>query len=182
MSAPPAVEHRGATRYPAPDVPSIKGLRLSPHGAEAKLVNISVTGILAECTVRLKVGSAVTVLFEGGFNPISAAGRVARCEVSAMGRDGVLRYHVGIAFNAPIESKDVPPPAAAIAQTVSPPVEPPPLPSPPNVSTPTLAPALVIPPKPPPAAPASHGEMVSIDLESLTFSAPASPPPIRNRW
>jgi hypothetical protein len=172
-SAPPAIEHRDATRYPASDVPSIKGLRLSPHGAEARLVNISVTGILAECTVRLKVGSAVTVLFEGGFHPISAAGRVARCQVSAMGRDGVLRYHVGIAFNAPIESKDVPPPTAAIAPTAPSAVE---VPSPaPGVAPSGLHAA-------PPAAATPHAEVVSIDLESLAFSTPAPPPPLRNRW
>jgi hypothetical protein len=172
-SAPPAIEHRTSTRYPASDVPSIKGLRLSPHGAEARLVNISVTGLLAECTVRLKVGSAVTVLFEGGFVPVSAAGRVARCEVSAMGRDGVLRYHVGIAFKVPIESNDVPPPmpagrhdAAALAgEELAALIDPA---TPANAATASAA-----------AAASPHrSEVVAIDLESLI----APPPPVRNRW
>jgi hypothetical protein len=81
---------------------------LSPHGAEAKLVDISTSGLLAECTSRLKVGSSVAVLFEGGFASASVVGRIARCAVAAMGRDGVLRYHVGISFNKPIVLDDEP--------------------------------------------------------------------------
>jgi hypothetical protein len=48
----------------------------------------------------------VTILFEGDFSPASVASRVARCAVSAMGSDGLLRYHIGIAFNAPITLDD----------------------------------------------------------------------------
>jgi hypothetical protein len=94
--------HGKSARRPAAAVPSITGLRLSPLGGDASLVNISETGLLAECTVRLKVGSATRVLLEGAFSPSSVSGRVARCEVNAMGQDGVLRYHVGIEFNSPI--------------------------------------------------------------------------------
>src|SRR5262245_30969260 len=109
-------EKRSAPRRPASQVPSITGLRLSPHGAEAKLVDISTTGLLAECTSRLKVGSSVAVLFEGGFSAASVVGRIARCSVAAMGRDGVLRYHVGISFNKPIVLEDdVETPAPVIA-------------------------------------------------------------------
>ena len=95
-----------SVRRPAASVPSITGLRLSPHGVEASLVDISPTGLLAECTVRLKVGSPVQVLFEGGFSPSTAPGRVARCEVAAMGRDSVLRYHIGVGFISPIALDD----------------------------------------------------------------------------
>jgi hypothetical protein len=102
------VEHRFAPRLLASQMPSITGLRLSPHGADASLVNISVNGVLAECTVRLKTGSAVTILFEGDFTPASVASRVTRCAVSAMGGDGLLRYHIGIAFNAPITLEGAP--------------------------------------------------------------------------
>lgn len=102
-----SADHRKPLRRPAAAVSSITGLRFSPHGAEASLVNISTTGLLAECTMRLKVGSPLQVLFEGGFSPNSAQGRVARCEVAAMGRDSVLRYHIGIEFNSPIVLDDV---------------------------------------------------------------------------
>lgn len=101
------VENRSAPRLSASQVPSIAGLRLSPHGAEAALVNISASGILAECAVRLKPGSKVTVQFDGDFAPASVASRVVRCSVSTMGKDGLLRYHVGIAFNAPIALGEV---------------------------------------------------------------------------
>jgi hypothetical protein len=100
------VEHRYSPRRLASQVPSIKGLRLSPHGADAVLVNISSSGLLAECTVRLKTGSVVLVLFDGTFSPTSVASRVVRCAVSAMGGDGVLRYHVGIAFDFPMALDD----------------------------------------------------------------------------
>jgi len=103
-----SVENRCAPRRPASQVPSIAGLRLSPHGAVAALVNISGSGLLAESTIRLKTGSVVTVLFDGNFSPASIASRVARCEVSGMGADGILRYHVGIAFNAPLALDDAP--------------------------------------------------------------------------
>jgi|SRR4051812_46773426 hypothetical protein len=92
------IEKRNAPRYPASLVPSITGLRLSPHGAEATLVNISTTGLLAECPVRLKTGSTVTVQFEGPFRPASVHGRVARCSVSRVGNTGTLIYHVGLSF------------------------------------------------------------------------------------
>jgi hypothetical protein len=105
-----------APRLPASQVPSITGLRLSPHGADATLVNISTSGLLAECASRLKVGSTVAVLFEGTFTESTVVGRIARCEVSKMGKDGVLRYFIGIDFNKPI---DLGLPAAAPAQPAS---------------------------------------------------------------
>ena len=92
------VENRAPARLPAALVPSITGLRLSPHGIDARLVDISTTGLLAECGIRLKVGSAVTVSFSGTFKPKSAEGRVVRCAVAAMGKNGGLVYHVGVAF------------------------------------------------------------------------------------
>jgi PilZ domain len=92
-------EKRNAPRYSASDVPSITGLRLSPHGAEASLVNISTTGLLAECAVRLKTGSTVTVQFEGTFTPTTVHGRVARCSVARVSGSGTLMYHVGLAFS-----------------------------------------------------------------------------------
>lgn len=106
-------ELRDAPRRPAAAVPSITSLRISPHGVEAALVNISGSGILAECSERLKPGSAVTVVFEGTFSPRTAEGRVARTTVSSMGKDGRLRYHVGISFTKPIALDPLVPEAAA---------------------------------------------------------------------
>jgi len=101
-ATPSGEENRDAPRRPASAVPTITGLRLSPHGVEATLVNISESGLLAECGERLKPGSLVTVVFEGTFAPRSVESRVARNTVASMGKDGRLRYHVGIAFAKPI--------------------------------------------------------------------------------
>lgn len=109
-SQPPAAARtedlREAPRRAAHEVPSIAGLRISPPGVDATLVNISPSGLLAECSERLKAGRAVSVVFEGTFEPRSVEARVARCAVSSMGNDGRLRYHVGIAFAKPIRLDD----------------------------------------------------------------------------
>jgi hypothetical protein len=102
----PPVELRSAPRFAAALVPSITGLRLSPHGIDAKLVNISATGLLAECGMRLKVGSAVALSFEGTFTPASTAARVVRCAVASMSSNGGLLYHVGVHFDARIPLED----------------------------------------------------------------------------
>ena len=74
-------EKRNAPRYPASEVPSITGLRMSPHGAEASLVNLSTTGLLAECAVRLKTGSTVTLRAESmDQNPVPGQGLEFRAD------------------------------------------------------------------------------------------------------
>ena len=100
----PAVDgdHRGAPRQPASAVPSISGITLSPYGAEATLVNISTSGLLAECGVPLKIGNFVKVFFEGTVAPPPAEGRVVRICVASMASTGV-RYNIGIAFKVPID-------------------------------------------------------------------------------
>jgi hypothetical protein len=117
----PTIAH--PDRRPATSVPNITGLQLLPGGGEATLVNISPTGLLAESASRLQVGSSVKILFEGGFSPASVAGRVARCEVAAMGRDGLLRYHIAVEFDSPLaleaereEVEEVPP--ASVSRVV----------------------------------------------------------------
>jgi hypothetical protein len=167
-------ENRTAARRLASAIPEITGLRISPHGVEATLVNISETGLLAECGERLKPGSAVTVVFEGTFQPRTMEGRVARNSVSSMGSDGRLRYHVGISFAraielppeepAPIVEAPAPPPAVAAPEPVEPvlaiPVEP-------------AAPEFAPPSAPAPAAQAEPEEIVV----PIVF-----PQAVRNRW
>ena len=96
------VEARSAARVPASAVPTIKGVRLSPHGTEATLLNISASGCLVECTSRIRLGTAVTTVFEGTFSPSTIEGRVARSSVANVSKKGVLQYHIGIAFNSRI--------------------------------------------------------------------------------
>jgi hypothetical protein len=100
-------EKRGSPRRPASAMPSIESVRISPHRAEAVLINISGRGVLVECGMRLQPGTRVTVLFSGSFTPSSVPSRVARSVVSGMAAEGI-RYQVGIAFNQPIELPEVP--------------------------------------------------------------------------
>jgi hypothetical protein len=102
-------EHSAAPRRRASAVPSIVGLRISPPGLEATLVDISASGLLVEWGVALKIGQAVTVDFEGTFSPQSVEAEVVRTAVASMTSDGV-RYHLGLAFTAPIALGDEPPP------------------------------------------------------------------------
>jgi hypothetical protein len=113
------VEGRSAPRLPASAVPGIKGVRLSPHGTEATLMNISASGILVECVSRLRLGTAVTAVFDGTFSPATIEGRVARSSVANVSKKGVLQYHIGIAFNKPIVFEAAPV-AAAIRQPEAP--------------------------------------------------------------
>jgi len=99
-------EQRSALRIPADRVPSIQGVRVSPSDEISTLVNISTSGVLVECTSRPRPGSAVTVHFLGSFTPATVRGRVARTMVASLGKDGVLHYMVGIAFDNPIDFEE----------------------------------------------------------------------------
>lgn len=112
------VEKRSAPRHRASLMPSIGGVRLSPYGADATLINISASGVLVECSSRLKPGSAVTVVFDGGCSPSSIESRVARSSVVGIDKDGVLRYQLGIAFKNPVRLDDAP--ATTIEQPETP--------------------------------------------------------------
>ena len=73
-----------------------------------------ISGILAECVSRLRLGTAVTAVFDGTFSPSTIEGRVARSSVANVSKKGVLQYHIGIAFNKPIVLE-----AAAVAAAAS---------------------------------------------------------------
>ena len=111
------IEKRKAPRLEASLMPSISGIRLSPYGADAILVNISASGVLVECSSRLQQGTSVTVVFDGTFSPSSIEGRIAHCSVATIGRKGVLRYHVGIAFKNPIALEGAPATASPQPET-----------------------------------------------------------------
>jgi hypothetical protein len=119
-SPPPTADDTVAPRLPASAVPSITGLRIKPHGADATLVNISQTGLLAECRERIQPGSNVTLAIEGTFTPQSIAGRVVRNSVSSLGADGRLRYHIAIGFNQRIPLEDEGPPVEMAPPSVDP--------------------------------------------------------------
>jgi len=95
-------ERPGRRRHPALAFPEIRGVRLAPIGAAAKLVNLSATGVLVECDSRGVPGTPMTVQFEGTFTPPSIDSHVIRCEVCGISADGSLRFHIGLAFNTRI--------------------------------------------------------------------------------
>src|SRR6266567_1891404 len=88
-------EHSPARRRPASAVPSIKGLRISPPGFKATLVNISTSGLLAEWGLPVRIGQVVTVAFEGTVTPQSVGAQVVRSSIASMTSAG-LRYQVGL--------------------------------------------------------------------------------------
>jgi hypothetical protein len=98
----PRSESGHSGRRDASQLPINTTLRFSPHGTVATLLNISTTGLLARCAVRMSVGSVVTVQFDGELAALAMPSRVARCAVASIGEDGGLRYDVGLAFNTPI--------------------------------------------------------------------------------
>ena len=106
-----ANELRAAQRRPASAVPAITGLRI--QGQKATLINISETGLLAECSERQMPGSRLTVMVEGAFAPATMRCRVTRTSVAALGADGRLRYHVGVQFDSRITLEDATPPVVA---------------------------------------------------------------------
>jgi PilZ domain len=111
-------ERRIAQRHPASVVPSIKGVRLSPTGGDASLVNISTTGVLVKCRTRLLPATAVTVVFEGTSALGSVKSKVVRCLVADIDASG-MSYLIGIAFNAPVadvSGAPTPEPKAAAPQ------------------------------------------------------------------
>ena len=88
-------------RRPASAMPSITGLRISPPGFDATLVDISTNGLLAECGVAPRIGEPVTVTFAGTFSPTTVESRVVRSAIAAM-TPGGIRYHMAVAFTTPI--------------------------------------------------------------------------------
>ena len=112
-------EHSPAPRRPASAVPSIKWLQISPPGFRATLVNISASGLLAEWGLPLKIGQTVTVAFEGTFTPHSIGAHVVRSSIASM-TSASLRYHVGLAFTAPIAFEDQAPLATGAAKAPAP--------------------------------------------------------------
>ena len=99
-------DRRVAPRYPAGLVTAITGVRLSPCGGEASLVNISISGAAVTCRIGLRLGALVTLVLEGTFLPSAITGRVVRCAVATL-QSGVISYCTGVAFNEPISLEGV---------------------------------------------------------------------------
>jgi hypothetical protein len=106
-------------------MPSITGLRISPPGFKATLVDISASGLLAELGVTFRIGQVVSVTFEGTFSPRTVGARVARSAIAAMTAGGI-RYHVALAFMTPLVLDPLPATGAEDGAAPSEAADPPP--------------------------------------------------------
>ena len=61
---------------------------------------------MARCQKRLVPGVPVTVTIAGTFTPSVIKGRVARCEVGGIGKDGAIHYKLGIVFDETVSLPD----------------------------------------------------------------------------
>jgi PilZ domain-containing protein len=104
-------------RFPASAFPTITAVRLSP-GDVVELVNMSKSGVLVEGRTRFVPGTRVTVVFEGGFTPPNARGKVVRCQVSSIS-GGALRYQSGIQFEKKFDALEPQVPAGAAPEPVA---------------------------------------------------------------
>ena len=94
-----APDTRRARRMDATEAGLNRELKLSPGGA-AELLNVSETGLLVEGKTRLSTGSKVLVTLNGR-EPKRLTGRVVRCQVCAIHRDGTMTYQTALALDEP---------------------------------------------------------------------------------
>ena len=90
--------HR-APRLEASEAGLNREVKLSPGGA-AELLNVSETGLLVEGKTRLSTGAKVLITLNGR-EPKRLTGRVVRCQVCAIHRDGTMTYQTALALDQP---------------------------------------------------------------------------------
>jgi hypothetical protein len=94
-----ATEGHRATRLDAADAGFNKEVKLSPGGI-AELLNVSETGLLVESKTRLSTGAKVLITLTGR-EPKRLTGRVVRCQVCAIHRDGTMTYQTALSLDQP---------------------------------------------------------------------------------
>jgi hypothetical protein len=88
-----------APRLEAAEAGFNREVKLSP-GGPAELLNVSETGILVEGKTRLSTGSKVVITLTGREQK-RLSGRVVRCQVCAIHRDGTMTYQTALALDQP---------------------------------------------------------------------------------
>jgi len=105
---------RRAPRLDANEAGFNREVKMSPGGA-AELLNVSETGLLVEGKTRLATGSKVLITLTGR-EQRRLTGRVVRCQVCAIHRDGTMTYQTALALDQPagieIAAPQVPAPIA----------------------------------------------------------------------
>jgi hypothetical protein len=92
-------EGRRAPRVDAGEAGFSKEVKLSPGGV-AELLNVSDSGLLVESKTRLSTGAKVLITLNGR-QPKRLTGRVVRCQVCAIHRDGTMTYQTALALDQP---------------------------------------------------------------------------------
>ncbi len=110
----PSEGHR-APRLDASEAGFNKEVKLSPGGA-AELLNVSETGLLVESKTRLSTGAKVLITLTGR-EPKRLAGRVVRCQVCAIHRDGTMTYQTALALDQPAGLEPMVAESATVAAT-----------------------------------------------------------------
>ena len=88
-----------APRMEAAEAGLNREVKLSPGGA-AELLNVSETGLLVEGKTRLSTGAKVLITLNGR-DTKRLTGRVVRCQVCAIHRDGTMTYQTALALDQP---------------------------------------------------------------------------------
>jgi hypothetical protein len=99
VAAEGTAEGRRAPRLDAGEAGFNKEVKLSPGGA-AELLNVSESGLLVESKTRLSTGAKVLITLTGK-EPKRLTGRVVRCQVCAIHRDGTMTYQTALALDQP---------------------------------------------------------------------------------
>jgi len=89
--------HQRSPRVPASQIGRPRA-RLLP-GGDVDVINISETGLLVEGKARPGVGTIVTIRIQGSRAKLE--GRIVRCRISTIHRDGTLSYESAIEFDTP---------------------------------------------------------------------------------
>jgi hypothetical protein len=107
---------RRSPRMDPSDAGFSREVKLSPGGA-AEIVNMSDSGLLVEGKTRLSTGAKVTVTLSGREQK-RLSGRVVRCQVCAIHRDGTMTYQTAMALDQPTGIEDAAPAAPKAAPVV----------------------------------------------------------------
>jgi hypothetical protein len=117
-------ETQRAPRLEAEEAGLSRDVKLSPGGA-AELLNVSETGLLVEGKTRLSTGSKVLITLNGREQK-RLTGRVVRCQVCAIHRDGTMTYQTALALDQPaglenIGAETAAPTATDVSEASAPP-------------------------------------------------------------
>jgi len=94
-------DRRRARRRPAADLPGVWAVRL-PLGPEARVVDISSTGVLVETSSKITPGSTLDLQVLGQNINLRVSARMVRSEVASVDRLGV-KYRAAAAFSHEVD-------------------------------------------------------------------------------